>query len=223
VFRTVVVLSVPALLLWQTLGAESLSLEHEARLVVDVRVQDFAGVPRGVLRPALSIARAIFRRAGIETRWLNCTPGLPDIEPDCRAKRGPTTKVLRILSPEMMAKLTDLGAEYGRAHLISDRSRGTYASVYWPRVQALADGPARPVSHGLDMGSARLREARILGYVFAHELAHLFGVHHGKTGVMSGPWSPSELLEVLRGTLRFRRDERDRIKRRLYDGLNSSG
>ncbi len=222
-FRTAVVLSVPALLLWQTLGAEGLSLEHEARLVVDVRVQDFAGVPGSVLRPATATSRAVFRRAGIETRWLNCTPGLADIDARCGAKRGPTTKVLRILSPEMMAKLTDSGVEFGRAHLVSDRSRGTYASVYWPRVQALAGGPARPVSLGLEVGSARLREVRILGYVLAHELAHLFGVHHGKSGVMSGPWSPSELLEVMRGTLRFKRQERDRIQRGLYVRSKSSG
>ena len=64
-------------------------------------------------------------------------------------------------------------------------------------------------------GTTSFKEGRILGYVLAHELAHLLGVHHSKSGVMHGPWSPSELAELLQGTLPFQKDEEERIRASL--------
>ena len=42
----------------------------ENPLVISVRVQDYAGVTRGVLAKAQSEAIRIFRRTGIETSWI---------------------------------------------------------------------------------------------------------------------------------------------------------
>ena len=211
-FRSIVLLSVPALLLGQTLGAKNHSGEQEARLSFEVRIQDYAGLSRGMLKLARATASNVFKHAGVKIDWLGCTPGNPDMDERCHAELAPDTRLLRILPPEMTAKMPASGIEFGRAQLTPDGSRGTFASVYWGRVQGLAIGAARTVSLRKDSTSTRLKECRILGYVLAHELGHLFGVHHSRAGVMHGPWSPAELAELLMGTLRFQKAEEERIR-----------
>jgi len=208
-FRSTVLLIVPALF-GSTLGAKSAG-KREARPSFEVRIQNYANLPHSVLWMAVGTAGRVFRKAGVEIKWIDCTPGKKADEA-CRADLEPNSRVLRVLPPTMAARSVQSGIELGRALLSEDASRGTYASVYWGRVQALAAGETGVVSHSNGAQSARLRQGRILGYALAHELGHLFGVHHSKSGVMSGPWSPSELAELLRGTLRFQRAEEGRIR-----------
>ena len=189
-------------------------------LSLEVRIQDYADVPGGVWKISSATAARVFKRAGVRILWLNCSPDDPKRDEQCRDRPSPEARVLRILPPEMTAKTRAPGIEFGRAQLTPDGSRGTYASVYWGRVQKLASGGARSVSLGRDSTSARLKEARILGYVLAHELAHLFGVHHSKAGVMHGPWTPSELAALLQGSLRFQAREEERIRESLAAGIS---
>jgi hypothetical protein len=42
-----------------------------------------------------------------------------------------------------------------------------------------------------------------LGYVMVHELGHLMGLNHGRTGVMIGKWKPREVALMEHGALRF--------------------
>lgn len=212
-FRQPILILVPALLfLGQTLGANEPARRHRARLSFEVRLQDYAGLQKGSLDQATATAGAVFKRAGVIVEWVDCTPTNADIDERCKNRLGKQVRVLRILSPEMTAKIAQTGIEFGRAMLVENGSRGTYASVYWQRVKELAGGRAGILGLGLDIVPMRLKEARILGYVLAHELGHLFGNHHSKVGVMHGPWSPSELAEVLRGTLRFRKTEERHIR-----------
>ncbi len=211
--RSTVLLLVPALI-GPTLGAKDRG-GSGARLSFEVRLQDYAGLNRGLIEMATGTAGRVFKRAGVELRWVDCTPGSLQMDSNCRAARSSLTRVLRILPRSMRAGMPHGGIEFGRAMLADDASRGTFADIYWDRVQGLAVGRARTVSLGLHTATTRLTEARILGYVFAHELGHLFGVHHGKSGVMSGPWSPAELGELLKGTLKFQRGEEERLRLRL--------
>ena len=213
-FRSIVLLSVPALLLGQTLEAKNHSGEQEARLSFEVRIQNYAGLSRGMLKLATGTAGTVFKHAGVKIDWLGCTPNHAEMDERCWATPGAEAKVLRILPPEMATKLAASGIEFGRAQLKPGGS-GTFASVYWARVKALAAGRARNLGLGRDNIPTVLKEARILGYVLAHELGHLFGTHHSGAGVMNGPWSRSELVALLRGTLRFQKGEARHIRQRL--------
>ena len=197
------------------LSAKNHSGERDARPSFEVRIQDYARLSRGTLKMATAPAGNVFKRAGVEIHWLGCTPKQGNMDERCHNALPAEARVLRILPPEMTAKLSASGIEFGRAQLTPDASRGTYASIYWTRVKTLAAGRARSLGLGRDNTSTRLKEARILGYVLAHELGHLFGTHHSGAGVMNGPWSPSELAELLRGTLRFQKGEARHIRRRL--------
>ena len=87
---------------------------------------------------ATATAGNVFKCAGVEIDWLNCTPNKMDER--CRTARGAEGRIPRILPPEMAANVSASGIEFGRAQLEPDGSRGTFASVYWARVQALAAG-----------------------------------------------------------------------------------
>jgi hypothetical protein len=79
------------------------------------------------------------------------------------------------------------------------------------------DPPARPhIVIFLD----RVREATdghnmaaVLGYVFAHELAHAFGVvPHGSMGIMKARWESGDFGKITLETLSFVYDEIPRIR-----------
>ncbi len=203
------------LLLLTAVAGSQAEAKHTQSHLFQVRIQDYAGLPRGLRKIATATASRVFRRAGVSIDWLDCTPSSSKRDDRCAAEMPPETRVLRILPPEMTARMPASGIELGRAQLTPDGARGTYASVYWGRVQALARDAARSVALRRDDTSIRYKEGRILGYVLAHELGHLFGVHHGKAGVMHGPWSPSELGELLLGVLRFQKTEEEDIRAAL--------
>lgn len=209
--------------LLRLLAAAFLAAAAAAGQTLEVRVQDYAGLPRGVWKTSLATASRAFRRAGVEIRWLNCTPDSARLDRRCRTEPPPGTRVLRVLPPEMTEKTRASAIECGRAQLAADGSRGTYASVYWGRVRKLAESGARRVGLGRDPTSSRTKEARLLGYVLAHELAHLLGVHHGSAGVMHGPWSPPEIAAAVAGTLRFQPAEEVRIRRGVLRDVAATG
>ena len=191
------------------------SIERGRVIRIPVLVQDYAGLSGGLLQIATATAGQVFARAGIEIEWTVCRAATRDELDQCAGSSPSDARVLRILSREMTAKLPTSGVEFGRAFLVPDGSRGMLANVYWGRIRRLASGQARLVSLRADMTPQGLKEARILGYALAHELAHLGGVRHSKAGVMSRRWNRGEVHDLLHGVLRFGKLEAVHLRRGL--------
>src|SRR5947209_2204643 len=90
IFRGVIILLVSA-------TASSLESAHGENLTV--RVIDYASIAPDTLKRASSIAEAIYRKAGLETKWVFCEAS-EDLRA-CPAAPVDTDLVAKILAPGM--------------------------------------------------------------------------------------------------------------------------
>jgi hypothetical protein len=167
---------------------------------ITVRVYNYAGVSETALQKAVLEAQNVLRGAEVETRWADCPLRDGQIEPRHLGCLGLTDRadvILRIV-PSSMAGVRNVGKSLGFAMPFTGERIPTRAYVLYDHVrQKLAN-------------CERLSESRLLGYVMAHEVAHLlFGDEkHSRRGLMMSSWPERELVEMERGTLVFSPDER---------------
>lgn len=176
----------------------------ERRPAMQISVYNDAGLKHGTLRLAEEEASAIFRSAGIDAQWKNCSDGENVAQasdslavephagklqtvPPCGEAMYPVKLVLHIekrprgLVPEV----------FGIAYLSQD-GQGAYCNVFVEPMVELQR--SYPVS--LDA---------ILGHVAAHEIAHLLlGPNsHSPTGLMRAHWNSRTIEELRRGMIEF--------------------
>ena len=165
---------------------------------ISVRLYNYAGVPEGNLEKAKLESQRVLRVSAFEVRWLDCPPSEDQREARHLACTAPWTQadiILRIV-PRSMQPREDLSRSLGyalpfvgrppnRAYVLYDRVR--------ERIRA-CEG---------------ITEFRLLGYVMAHEIAHLlFGDdRHYSRGVMMASWREKDLAEIERGTMAFSQHE----------------
>ncbi len=178
-------------------GSLALAAPAEADTSVTVRLLNRAGVPRHMLETAEAEAARIFRAAGINIIWNDCS-----VTHQCQKAPGPQELVLSIVNEGRTS--SDLA--YGVAFLDPD-GNGKYADVFFRRVEA---------TYRVEYGNV----ARLLGTVAAHELGHLLlGAHgHSSNGVMLPSWRSKTLRDVGTGSLLFTSAEATRMRTRISSG-----
>lgn len=180
-------LTLPALTLAQNPPATtSLGLE------VTISVHNYANVPTILLAAAEDHARNIFRHAGLETVWLNCSPELEreGLQPRSCYFSDTTHLTLKISPHAMNAKLRDRIDVLGTAYP-NPQGASYFAYVFYDRVQELAQ--RQSLGHAL------------LADVMAHEIGHLLlgSASHSPSGIMSAHWDYEELRNVSEGAMWF--------------------
>jgi hypothetical protein len=172
---------------------------------VSISVHDYADVPTVLLSAAEDQAREIFRHAGLETVWLNCSPKLERIEPKSCYFSDTTHLTLKISPHAVNAQVRDRIDVLGTAYP-DENGAGYFAYVFYDRVQELAQ--RRRLGHAL------------LADVMAHEIGHLLlgSNSHSISGIMCAHWSDKELRNISEGAMSFvpaqSRIMRDRLRSR---------
>jgi len=160
----------------------------DARLTL--RVYNYAHVDAVSLARSEKVATEAFENLGVELVWVECpVPKMPSrAYSACQSDMGPLDLVLRILPRHMAIKLAAGNDSLGSAQTCSEREPACELSVFYSRVDELAvEG---------------FREDRILGYVIAHEVAHvLLGPGHSEVGIMRGEWTRNDLQRISWGLL----------------------
>lgn len=178
---------------------------------VSISVHDYADVPTVLLTAAEDQAREIFRHAGLETVWLNCSPKLEKFEPRSCYFADTTHLTLKISPHAMNAQVRNRIDVLGTAYP-DEEGAGYFAYVFYDRVQELAQ--RRRLGHAL------------LADVMAHEIGHLLlGTNsHSLSGIMCAQWNYEELRHVAEGAMSFipsqSRIMRDRLRARQSGRLD---
>jgi hypothetical protein len=172
-----------------------------ATVRVTVSVYNDAKVPAEAVASAEAAASRIFRHAGLEVKWIACAPSgdTTSNSPDCRRAAFPTHLHVRILSHSRNLAGSTLGISYLGADGI-----GCYSDIFFAPVTALHS------SSGQEVGS-------ILGYVMAHEIAHLLlGTNsHSVVGIMKARWQAEDLRSAKKGELLFSLAQSQTMRERL--------
>jgi hypothetical protein len=158
---------------------------------ITLRVYNYARVPSPILVHAKHEASNIFRRAGVETTWLDCRLSVADAPtPACDRPFGPADLILRLLSSSMARRLATKGDVCGVALGIKDPP-ATYAYIFYGCVLDLAN-------------RGYIVEGGILAAVMAHEVGHLLlGPGHSPSGIMRAKWTREDLAIIQVGFLLF--------------------
>lgn len=173
----------------------------DAKLIL--RVYRYARIDPELLEGAEEVATGILEDAGIRTEWLECptSPAEAGAYPACQSEMGREDLVLRILPQRMAEKIRGASEEaLGFAQACPESEPACELSVFYSRIEKLA-----PEGY---------RSDRILGYVIAHEVAHvLIGPGHSEGGIMRREWSRYDLRRISWGLrLDFGQDESRRLR-----------
>jgi len=148
-------------------GAHSTALpQSDVDLTVTVRIHDYAHVPSDSLSRASDMVTRLYATIGVRTAWYDVMrfPVRPTRAGSRQETDTPIAQLtISILTPEMAA----------RGHVQTDvlgfaasppEGMGHIAYVVYDRVQRVA-------------ANARTSEVDLLGFVLAHEIGHLLGLH----------------------------------------------
>jgi hypothetical protein len=192
----------PILAAASTVFAQSPPPSTPLRSEVSISVHDYAGVSTTLLTAAEDQAREIFRRAGLETVWVNCSPKLEKREPESCYFADATHLTLKISPRAMNAQVRDridvLGTSYP-----DELGAGYFAYVFYDRVRELAQ--RRTLGHAL------------LADVMAHEIGHLLlgSNSHSLSGIMCARWDAEQLRNVAEGGMSFAPSESRQMRERV--------
>jgi len=185
--------------------------EHSPVLMIYVR--NYAGLEPDALSEAEDVARSIYQKAGVETRWAeivlpkqaglsNSNVQIPFTKADIQLNILPREMSVRYGLPENVTGLAPgSGPDRNMILLFADRIEALYLGL----IKAYRTGDF----------DAHVSKGQILGYMIAHELGHILlnMEEHTAHGMMCGKWSFAEFREISQGLLLFTSDQAELIRR----------
>jgi hypothetical protein len=167
----------------------------DGELPVTIQIHDYWHVSNQSLTRAREVVTAMYERIGVRTEWMGVVQQSerhPGSAPRDSISRMPIAQVtLIILTPKMAARGHVEEGALGFAAVPSE-GMGRIAYAIYDRVR---DTAAR----------AAMNEDDLLGFVMAHEIAHLMlprGAHE-ETGLMRGHWNVRDFQQTDVVTLGF--------------------
>jgi hypothetical protein len=167
-------------------GAQSRALPRsDTDLGVTIRVHDYAHVPSQSLSRASESVTRLYATIGVQTEWYDV------LRFPIRRSRGSSSQegahgaiadlTINILTPEMAARGRIQPDVLGFA-VVPPEGMGRIAYVIYDRVQHVAAGAATS-------------EVDLLGFVMAHEIAHLLGLR-SDASLVKCHWDRQEVRQM---------------------------
>jgi len=194
------------------LGQNAAAGSRQTSLSVTIHVHNLAKVDHSTLVEAEDVAAGIFRKAGVETRWV-----VPALTSESEQKNAPDQSALdlthiqlNILPPFMAERLGLPNNVMGLAPGTEPDRRLVY--LFYDKVEVLAEKEMRArVDGGI---STYTIKDQILGHAIVHEIGHVLLnlKSHSDTGIMRGNWGLRVLQDACYGYLVFTPHQAEAIR-----------
>jgi len=190
-------------------GVRPLSADDrdDTELPVTIQIHDYSHVSSGSLTRARAVVTAMYERIGVRTEWMGVVQQRVGHQGPARRdeiSRIPIAQVtLIILTAKMAARGHISEGALGFA-AVPDEGMGRIAYAIYDRVRVTA-------------ARAAMNEDDLLGFVMAHEIAHLMLPRgsHAETGLMRGRWDVRDFQRTDVLTLGFSPDQASEIRSTL--------
>ena len=176
-----------------------LACTQETGLKITLSVHNYAPIKPETLVGAQQEVTRIYRKIGVETVWLDRpSPEETNRENSLPPEGRPDFVVIIVAHPmpeAAAANRRSLGMSPG-----AGRTRNL-AYVFYDKVEDLSRTQIAAVAQRkVDRWATT---AQILGYAMAHEIGHLHGLSHSRSGIMREGWQWNDLLDAAYGSLGF--------------------
>lgn len=182
----------------------------QEELAFTISVYNYAQVDAKTLANAKEAAAGIFRKTGVETRWVDAPEVSDHVDLAENESNALTNLRVYILPQEMAQRLgmpdNVMGLAPGRG---PDR---LLVYVFYQWLNQVAQKQVREQARGNITWHATA--AQILGAMMAHELGHILLnlPSHSESGIMRGDWDLQQLSDAAFGFLLFTRQQTEVIQ-----------
>jgi len=177
-----------------------------------IHVRNYAEPGTKELAEAELVAAAIFRQAGVATRWVEDgdASDAPALNSVVESPNNQCNIYVAIQSQMMTDRLTVANNAMGLAPGSGPDRKLVY--VFYDRVKDLARRQITDKVRGLV--AVRAGTSQILGEMIAHEIGHVLLnlASHTETGIMRGYWDLKDLQLVAYGSLLFTKQQAEVIR-----------
>jgi hypothetical protein len=179
-------------------GSQAAADQASANDTIALRVYNAYGLSSSDLDTARIVVRQVFRAAGVQTIWRDCSGNRHE---SCSERLSANEIIVRLIRSPNGPRVSSPDHTLGVSLIQSERGGGSYTSVYPDRVDAIADR----------FGSER---NLLLGRAIAHEVGHvLLGMTgHPVTGLMRAHWSERPLQATVPGDWIFSSVEAQQLR-----------
>ena len=188
-------------------GRSAAAGSPETTSIITIHVHNYAGVDEKTLAEAEKVMTEIFRKAGVEIRWVdNDLTSQNKLENPIDQESSHLFNIWVNFYPRLMAERFRLSSDVMGFAPGTQRNRDV-VYVFYNRLEVVYQKQMNARSEGILDRIATMPQ--LLAHAISHEIGHvLLNIEsHSETGIMRGNWDLNDLRDLAYGYLLFTKEQ----------------